>query len=313
MKLRPLSKLFLFENLQPLRKKEILDALTSTEYAKTYSVQKEEILEQINVIQRRFKYVSKNLVIDELEKGNIIPVFNETSKIPVFIPPWLIQEGNTIKSVVDISGYSKKDGDYQNISNKHLFALLQNALVINKLFYNENKILMNVTITKALTKIYTRMVLRVFDRLYSLNLDPLRADQCAYMVGKFFQIYLMGKTDNETTRAIAFDCCKNETPRFVIDKIESEFSINYESFPDFLTDISDNVSKISLLTIRKFIETWSGMYGETTMFASESFHCFLCSIFSANVSAGINNESVINSLAAKNIQDAYLEFFRLIK
>jgi hypothetical protein len=232
------------------------------------------------------------------------------------IPTWLILKGNDISAICNLTLYAKdldKNEKLLDIDNKKLYGLLQSGTILLGLFKNQNKITNNIIMIKNSTYIYTRMLVRCLDRAYSLNYNKTIADKVAYLIAKFFQIYIMGRTDNETTKGIAFSCISNDTSKNALNQLDEEFDCDFSDFNEFIEELSKTFEELRHLSLRVLVENWIRMYGDSTLFALESYYYFLITIFFTFIMTGLNNEVVINNLASKEINAAYLEFFRLIQ
>jgi hypothetical protein len=312
--MKKLTELYLFSNFAEKNRERIIAELTSEMLVKNRTVKQMAVQEQIATIQRRFKYSSKSQVLDQFTAGNVIPIYDPKMFVPTFIPAWPAFVDKRIVTVVNLSSHAKESmNDILEIEPKKLFGLLQAGSIIGGIIKNENKIINNVSILKKAAKIYTRMFARCLDRLYSLSLEEIQADRASYCIAKFFLIYVVGKTDNETVKGIATSCIPNNSPKSVFERLEGEYELDYTSFPGFIKDLSQVIPSLGTLSLRAFVEAWSRMYGDSTFLSIESFQYFAVNIFSAATSSALNNEGIINNLAGKDVSELYQEFFRIIR
>jgi len=314
MSLKKLTELDLFNSFPSAYKNSIIKAMTGDLLLGHFTVSLEKISEGMGIIQRRYKYVSRPSVIEAVGSAEIIPVFDNGSIIPTSIPSWLIyNEKNRVVAVSNLSPYAKQGEKELDIDTKKLFGLLQSALVLMRIYHNENKLTNNVNLVKNLTHVYTRMFVRCLDRLYSLNLDPLQTDKVNYLVAKYFQIGVMGRADTPSTKGIAFGIIPNDTPKSIIERTDDEMIMEYDSLSSFVVSLAGTVDKIQHLTLRSLTEAWTKMFGPSALLAVESFHYFVVNVFWAATLSGVNSEVLINNLADKQVQASFLEFFRLTK
>jgi len=278
-----------------------------------FTVDREAIADQLGVIQRRFKFTSKSKVLADLEQGLVVPVFDNKLAVPSFIPVWLVYRSQEINAIANLSLYAKKDGDVLQIDNKKVFGLLQAASTALGLFQNQNRVSNNTTIIKNATYAYVRMFVRCLDRAYSLNLQKETADRVAYLTGRFFQICIMGRSDNETTKAVAASAIANDTPKDALARLDEEFDGPLDDLQGFVDALAGRFEVLRHLTLRSLAENWLRMYGDSSLLGLESLYYFLVMVFSAVTTSGLNNETVINGLADRQIIAAHSEFFRLVK
>jgi hypothetical protein len=311
--MKKLTELYLFNSLPDGTRNAMVRDMTNEMLIDNHGVPMAKIQEQVTTIQRRYKYASRSKIVDELTKGELVPVFDEKMVVPAFVPAWLVYKAGKIVGVANISLHAKQQGQFLEIDNKRLFGLLQDAVVLRGLHQNQNKITNNMTVVKASSSVYTRMFVRCLDRLYSLNLEPVQADKASYLVSKFFLLYVLGKADSESVKGVALKAAVNETPVSVIERVEDENEVDFSSLDGFVESLGDAVPTLRNLNVRSLAETWTRMYGDSTILGIESFQYFTTAIFSAATASGLNNEAVINNLASKDVQSFYLEFFRVVR
>jgi hypothetical protein len=274
-----------------------------------------ELDENISIINRRFNYLMKNKVLNDLQVGNVIPVFN-TYKInlPHFLPVFSMMSNNKPISVVNLTNYGRKDKDKLfNIDNRTLFALLQTGTVARETILNWNQVSMNTTIIKNSAIIYSKMFSKVLDKMFAINLDRLMADTIYYLTAKFFLLFQMEKKENEITNNIAYQAINNDSTKNIIFSTDSGFTEDaYSDLNSFVENLS-TINGLSKLTTRGFIENWMMMYGDSTVFALEYFPLFCHAIFSAMINAHLNKEFVIEPLASKETTSLYNELGRIFR
>ena len=313
MALKKMTELHLFKLFVASTRSTAVRDMTNEVLTQEFTVDREAIADQLGVIQRRFKFTSKSKVLADLEQGLVVPVFDNKLAVPSFIPVWLVYRSQEINAIANLSLYAKKDGDVLQIDNKKVFGLLQAASTALGLFQNQNRVSNNTTIIKNATYAYVRMFVRCLDRAYSLNLQKETADRVAYLTGRFFQICIMGRSDNETTKAVAASAIANDTPKDALARLDEEFDGPLDDLQGFVDALAGRFEVLRHLTLRSLAENWLRMYGDSSLLGLESLYYFLVMVFSAVTTSGLNNETVINGLADRQIIAAHSEFFRLVK
>lgn len=312
MALKKLSELHLMNSLNSKTYNSIINTLKDSTIVDRFAVKQIAIQDQIATIQRRYKYISKNKVLDDFESGNTKLVFDEKMTVPSFVPAWLTIYNKKVVAVGNLSLYAKENNSLLDIDTKKLFGIMQSASILSGIYHKENKILNNHNMMKNLAQAYSRLFIRVLDRQFSLNLHPNQADKAAYLIGKFFILNLMDKKANKSIDDIAFSCCRNDITRNLIDRIEDEYEIDYTSLTKFVESLSGSIEELQLLTLKSITEGWISMYGAGMILGLESFNYFLVNLMAVSSSSMLNNETLINNLITKQIQKVYMEFFRII-
>lgn len=279
----------------------------------TDTVSQESMEEYIKLIQRRMNFAMKNKVLEDYNIGDIVIVYPEIAKLPKLMPVFIAKVGGKARAVLNIKHYSTKDkAGNINVDTRTLFALMQSATILLD-FYNEwNKYSNSVTICRLSTQIYVKLFNKILDKLYGVNLDIIKSDKINYIIAKFFLINIMGKTDNDTTRNIAYSVCKTAT-KAIIEGVDSSFPTEYfKDFNYFIEGLS-KIDGLQKLNTRVFWEQWMLLYGESTIYSTEFYPSLTESIFSAMLSARINKEHVFESLIPSEILNLYNEIARLMK
>lgn len=266
---------------------------------------KDQINDTFNIIKNRVNQISKNEVIDNLEKNDIVLLNSKEVKLPNFLPVLNIQ-GN--KALVNITPYTRSN---LNINPNTLFGLCQSGLINIKIKKEPNKIRNNAKLLINASQIYSKLTTKVIDKLYATNINKKESDLVSYMFAKFFLVSIVGRTDNDSTDQIAYKSCHNKTDFDLIKELENTFDgqksmLNIFTLFDELTKYP-NFSKFSA---RSFVENFTKMYGETSILGIDHLPSFFTMIFSAYVNAGINKEFIIlNAIKDKIIIDCYRNFF----
>ena len=314
MALKKLTELYLFNGYPNSQKTEYIKEMTDESLLDIYRVHPDMIQIQMSTIQRRFKYASKAKILNAFEAGTIQLVNSEKMTIPSSIPSWLIMKNRQIVGIGNLSLYSKQTVTSElDIDAKKLYGLMQDALITYSLYINYNKLSNNVTLMKNMAQAYSRLVVRSLDRIYSLSLDKIQADKAAYLIGKFFLLYIMDKTNTKSVQDIAKSCAINNTPVNIFNNLEDSFDPDsFGTFEGFMEELGKSVESLQYITARALLESWVRLYSDSTVLALESATYFFTMCFSSMVSAGLNNETLIQNLVSRQIKAGFNEFFRLI-
>jgi hypothetical protein len=273
--------------------------------------------DELNIIQKRFSFPLKNKVIDELHsKKRIVPIFNKDRiKIPTSIPAYLYNLNGKPVSLVNLTNYGNKDknGEF-HIDTRQLFAVMQTGVVTLGCYENWNAISMNQSVAKLGASIYSKIFSKVLDKMFAVNLDPIKADKVRFIASKFFLLNVLGKTNGETVNNIAYGNCLNGTTRTTILAFDQSLpQTAYKRLDDFINAIAQTVEGCHTLTIRTFLDTYIKMYALSAIFALEYFPYFCHMLFSVAVGAHINSEYLIENLVGKELDKFYNEVSNIIR
>jgi hypothetical protein len=275
------------------------------------------IEDELNVIQKRFSFPLKNRVIDDLvSKNRTIAVYNKDRvKVPTFVPAYLYNNNGKPVSLVNLTNYGAKtkEGEFV-IDTRQLFAVLQTGTVLLGCYENWNAITMNQTVSKLGASIYSRIFSKVLDKMFAVNLDPIKADKVKYITSKFYLLNLLGKSNGETVSNIAYSTCLNGTTRTTITAFEQSMPENsYARLDNFIQAIATVLEGCHTLTVRTFLDTYIKMYGTSAIFALEYFPYLCHMLFSVAVGAHLNSEYLIENLIGRELDKFYNEVANIIR
>lgn len=279
--------------------------------------------EQLLTIRKRFNYPAKNIILDDLGK-TIIPIYNlDRMVIPSYIPAFLTinryakSNDDRVIAVVNLGNYGSlnKKTNLFEIDNRKLFGLLQTGEVMLTCFKKWNSITMSQSICKLGSLLYSRMFVKVLDKMFAVNFDPVKADKIKFVASKFFLINMLEKNSSSTLiNNIAYSNCTNGTVRNTINIFDEEFNpIAYENFANLLQQIQLNIEGCGGLSVRTFIDTYAKMYGQNTLLAFDYFPFFLHTVFSVVIGARMNMEFVLEGVFGKEAMDFYNEFINFMR
>lgn len=311
--MKSISKTFLYKMLN--KSNDLNGELTKIN-SPLNIVDLEDLNGSLDVINRKFNYLMKNKIIDDVNKGLVIPVLNEsTINLPTFIPVVGIKENSVPVSYVNLTGQAKinQDGSIE-IDPRKLFAYLQTGTILRNIStLNWKSVDSNMTLLKDGSLAYSKLFTKVLDKMLAVNLIPLKSDIVRYLTAKFFLVNIMGKEDGDLVKNIAYQSVYNKTTKATLFDIDINFTEDaYDDIEKFINNLS-SLEGMSSLSIRSFLENWMKMYDSSTVLALEYYPFFLHMIFSAMVNAHINNEFIIEPLVSKEISSLYRELGRIIR
>ncbi len=310
--MKKMTELTLFKGLVAVRP-SVADDMRAASVNETVRVPASMIDEPLSIIRRRFKLGSASHVLSDLDSGNVIPIFQDVTHVPSYIPAWLV-EGP--RSIVNLSLYatrSKDDPKSLTIDSKRLFGMLQTGSTILRVFNHQNQVGTNATLAKNLSLCYCAMISKVVDRAYALNLDPLSSDMFRFHASRFFLMNHLGREDSKTVTDIAFANTRNSTSRMMIEKQLDENPVSTESPEEFIDGIAAAINPLRNITTKEVISGWVRTYGDSTLFGFESGPYFVASLFSTIAGSFLANDAAVLALVADPATKAYNEFFRIVR
>ena len=308
MAFRKLSECFLFNSINAPSRARIIAEMGNPEIVTGSALPDDLMEEHLNVISRRYRFTNVQEIVDLARKERVVVTAYEKTQIPPFIPSWLVYNtSRQVVAVVNAAPYTKIQKNIIDIDTKRLFGLLMIGMLNLKLYGSNVKIVNNVPVLTTLTKIYTRMVMKVLDRNYSVNLDKVKSDQISYLVAKFFLINVVGKTDNDTVKSIAANCCtKGVATQQQILSTEDNFSIRFENISVFYdTDLPSAFSILNEMTLRGVLESYCKMYGDFNFLSLEYFYNFVAFVMTSFTSSNFGNDALLQSVAGNELDSAF--------
>lgn len=278
------------------------------------SIKLSQVADAINIINKKLNFPTKQAVVNGLNQNTIKLIYNPEE---ISMPKYMNVFGKLVMGkpvvLVDISKYAggKRDGDI-TIFPKTLFALIQNAAISLELLKHWNKYMMNNTILKNLCISYARLMGKVLDKMFAINIDTMTSDTVNFFLAKFFLINMCGKGNDETTNNLAYNACFNKSSLALILETEKSFDEPFKNIFN-LFEAFTHIRGLEQIQIRSFVENWVRMYGDSTLLAIDYIGSFLSMTFSTVVKGNLNKEFIIGNVAEKFINKAFIEFSRLMK
>jgi hypothetical protein len=271
--------------------------------------------EPMNIINRRLPVATKGKTIQYLNNGSLVLINNPMVRLPKYLNTFGKAYGNKIVAIVDIGYYvneNKATGMYDAYP-KTLFNLMQNGMILLELVNNWNRYTNNMTILKNGAIVYSKLVGKVMDKLFAINIDNFKQDLINFFLAKFFLINMCDKVDSDTIDNIAYHACLNRSSLKLIKEEEVKFEDDaYQDIFKLFENIRE-VKGMQDLNVRSFVENWARMYGESTLLALDYLPSFLSMVFGSVVAGNVSKDYIIESVAGKFISGMFTEFSKLLK
>jgi hypothetical protein len=279
------------------------------------------IEDQLRTINRRFPFQMKSLVMDDVQRRRVIPVWNpEKLVLPVAANAFLWRNSATGSpvAVVNLSHYGrmvKGEGPPRmEIDNRALFSLLQYGSVLLGSFNNWNKLSMSIPVLKNGVNAWVRMTANVLDKMYGVSLQPMRYDLLCYCLAKYYLVGIMGKADgSDTVEGLAAACAPNGTSRALLQggADEAVKPEEWTSVIGFFQALA-NIEGLGSMTTRGLLENYQKAYGEASLLGLEYFPTFASTVFSSQVGGGVVKDFQVEQAAGRFGENLYVETHRII-
>jgi hypothetical protein len=273
--------------------------------------------EPLNVISRRVNFGTKSKVVQSLKSGDVVFIHNPIIDLPKYLNTFgKAGSGGKVVSLVDIQHYvrTNKETEMYDMYPKTMFALAQNGMILNELINNWNRYTTNMVILKQGAIVYSKMVGKIMDKLFAINIDEFKQDLINFLLAKFFLIGMCDKVDGDTIDNIAYNACFNRSSLKLIKEEEGKL-VDEDTFTNVfsLFNSMKEIKGMHSLGIRSFVENWARMYGEASLLALDYLPSFLSVIFGSVVNGNITKDFIIESVAGKFINNIYTEFSKLLR
>lgn len=299
-------------------------SLNLTERVKAYDLNTDTLdtkylIDDLNVIQKRYTFPLKNKVLADYAAGEIKPIFNkDRTPVPSSLTQWLTMDQRAGKPVcvfnLTLYGIMNKEKTNFSINTRQLYNLMQSATFTLGCMKKWNSITVNQSVLKLGASMYSKIFTKVLDRMFAVNLEPMKSDKIKFISAKFFLRNIMEKPETQTINSIAYSCCTGGTTLNTIQMFDSSF--NQEAFKDlesFLNELALKVDGLNTLSVRGYIDSYMRMYGLNSLLALEYFPAFVHMVTSPIIGSHINNEQVIEGLLGKEMDKFYNEISNIVK
>ena len=274
-----------------------------------------EIEGNLSTIKRRFKYAYKSKALQDTVDENVVFLYNkETVDIPVFLPFFLMNNDGKVVTAVNLTPYGRYDRDENFIvDNRLLFSLMQSASLTREMYFDFNKVKNNTKIVKNTVQAFSKLVGKLLDRHFAINLNQTVTDYIYYVTAKYFLVNVFERDLSKSVDDLAYQATFNGTTRSGIENFEEGLPEDtFESIEGYINALS-TIEGLDDVSMRFFLNEWMNTYHESTAFALEYLPYFFNMIFSAMLTAHMNNEFLIDSILEKETTTIYNELSRILE
>lgn len=270
--------------------------------------------EPLGIIEKKMIGPTKSSIMEGIKSKEIVIIYNKTLALPKYLNTIVKMENNKLISTVNITSFigSYNENTGITIYPKTLYTLLQNGFITRELVTNWNKYTNKVSIIKNLSIAYSKLFIKILDKLFAINLDDFNSDLVSYLVSKFFLINMADKVDNEVISDLAYFSCNNSSSLNLIKEQELTFTSNkFDNIITLCENIRD-VRGLNSLSVRTFTENWARMYGEPSLLAIDYFPAFMSMVYGSTLGGNLYKDTIIMNIAGKWINASFTEFARCL-
>jgi hypothetical protein len=210
-----------------------------------------------------------------------------------------------------VGRWSKDESEYLGLSTlTDLKAIMESATIMHRMLISQKaeKVLSNTKILEYLTGIYVYLFNDVVTKtMYRLS-DEFQEDALTYLIGKFFLIYVLKKSESETLDQIAYKATKGNSSLLGLREFEDNHNFGYDSLSGFLNELGQAFFSADI-ALHKFTTNWAMMMGDATMFAIEYvpflIHFLIAALYGAMLGGGTRLYKRQNDLRNKRLPNLY--------
>lgn len=275
-------------------------------------------------IQRSFKYLLKDNVMEALYKGEILLAYDPNVRLlpalPFYLAPFNVGGKPQLKAVVMIHLYAEKERhtDYVRIDPKKLYAMLEAAYMALQ-YQRAPRAFTNQTDVRSIgARIYANMMTRVLNRKFSINSDRMVLQKVQFLAAKFYLVNQLGlAADSDLVKSYAMQAAQNHNEVILTqlhnDTLNSDDFKDITTFVDILVDPDLHLKFGDKLNIRGLVAEFTTMFDATILLGIELPTYFFYNIFSAVQGAFVNNQYALDNILEKDGVKLHNSISRMLK
>lgn len=272
------------------------------ELSKTSQILDTELSEQISQIERRYGFPLKNKVIEDFKSHRVILLYNEKGvRLPSTIPAYLMNNGKTLLSCVNMSNYinKNKNGEF-HVDTKILYSYMQAGTILASCYQKYQSMINKSSIIKLGSSIYSKLFTKVINKMFTLNVTPAKIDVINFLSSWFFIHRVLGRdsaTVTDINKRYALENCKSAN-RLTVESYINDFDpeVDFVNLDTFIQSLAKNIHGLEDITTRGFVDSYIMSYGPAMMLSLEYLPIFFANIGFVSVGAFLNNQHPLENL-----------------
>lgn len=266
-------------------------------------------------IKNRIKSVITSKVLDAIDKGEIMMVYEEGGKVPIYMPFTLIRKDNVPNSCVAIVFLNVCDasmsGDEVIVDERKLKVSLEAAYFALKMFYmGDSPRIRTAEFIRSSSRVHSSILTECLNRKHSIKLDPDVYNGIIYMDTKYYIQTVLGATTikEDALQSYCLYNCKNANLS-ILNKIDDMFEqkdlTNISTLLTKMTEVDVFAKRLKNLTVSNFIESYINMYNASMLLSLELLPYFVYNIIAVNESTFINNYGMLKNIVGQDGKKIY--------
>ena len=240
-------------------------------------------------------------VIAAFQRGEIVLVYSETTKIVPAIPFIVVNIGGKSKAYIFTNAYGsyavpKRASQAEkvfNIGMKDMYALMEGAYITCEYYKNPQLFSRNIGLMKTCVSVYTSMMLRILNKEHALSLSPNEFNQVSYCIARYFLENVWEISSNEMSHAYAIGTILNANRMDYVQSQDDWEIAEVKSLESLIEYLKDHFPRLRTLSIRFFVEHYMNMYRATVALGLECLPYFLFAITSSMLGSFVVNQPII--------------------
>lgn len=192
--------------------------------------------------------------------------------------------------------------------------LLTGAVVANGLKKNYSELSSNQYLAKFLMEVYTKLVTRIINRLYSVAAERNVWETVQFYVNKFFLLRVLGSTDTPENIDTISSAGFKYMDEMSFEEVKRQYDeADPEKISDLLNLIKEASPRMRALNLGSFLSDWINYYYVPSMLAIDNIEylIFMCiTLLSGNNIINISAGDIVKE--AKNVKSFRSELLKLI-
>lgn len=299
----------------------VLDTMVQSVFAGV-KVKPEIIQEQLLIIKRSRISPLSDRVIEAYMRGDIEIIINPKGvKVPTAIP-FVVRKVSTggLIATIFLSSYATVKTDMDgylesvDIAPKVLYSLMESAYIAFNHHAYPNKMLRSTVLEKLTMEVYTKMVMRVINRDFSLTIDKDLHDSVMFAVAKFYLTRVWENKNEEVVNTHVLSICVNPNLSAIQSMLDMYNSANIKDISDLLKFLSTVSHRLEKLNIRFFMERYISTYNTSAILSLDYLPYVFYVITSTLTGNFLVSQAIISDITKnmKNINSYYTELNRLV-
>ena len=276
-------------------------------------VEMTSIEDEIKNISKRFNTSLKERILSQYISGNIILAHNTEylGNVPITIPAWTTMYKDKVVAVSNLTKICTGNNIKPNIQERELFAALHYGYVVQEFATNRGKYINSAEFRKLGATVYSELLLKIFDKLYSLKASKVNLVATRYVLAKFFYINHLGLENNKTTDDACYAIASKGLPTAFNMILEVTADISDKTYDNIyeLFESLKNIGGLGRLDFKLVLQEYLLLYGEPMLLGLENLPLFTANIVTALISSRYVRSNIIETVIGQQTLTGFYAAF----